>query len=273
MKPSFGSLLLLLLFGTVLVVVSAAEHRADLDDLADQLGKGITEANLRSAAVADFQTPDGKSSDLGWYLANQLSDTWLRHDQKFRLLDRAELKDAKLSADDLRSPEMLRRIGSVWGVDSIVTGTVDASSDHYLLAASIRRVADGTIVAAASQPIPHSRVLDLLSPQGLDIGGPAPLPAGVNEIGVPICTKCPIPPYPDKARKARLQSSTVVLSVVVSAEGHAARIAILKDPGFGLTDRAIETVSVWEFKPAMGKDRKPVAVKVPVEVTFRITRN
>jgi hypothetical protein len=131
MKTSLCSLLLVLLSLDALVVSSQAQQRTGFDDLADQVGKEITGANLKSAAVADFQTPEGKPSDLCWYLVNQFSDALLRRDPKFRVLDRAELKDSKVSADDLGSLEMLRRLGAAWGVDAIVAGTVDVSPEHY----------------------------------------------------------------------------------------------------------------------------------------------
>jgi TonB family protein len=267
LRPFLGILL------ASVLSASAAEHPANLDGLADQLGKEISKANLKSVAVADLLTADGKRSDLGWYFANRLSDSWLERNHEFRVLDRAELKDTRVSADDLRSAEALKRIGFTWGVDSIVTGNVDISPGHCLFTATARRVADGAVIATASQPIPHSRILDLLSPRGLDTGDAHPLQtAGVKGIGVPQCVYCPIPQYSDKARRARLQS-TVVLSITISTDGQAARIAILRDPGYGLTDKAIESVSEWRFRPAMDKDGKPVPVAVPIEVTFRLSRS
>ena len=250
----------------------AAVAQTSLDDLTVQLGKEIGPANVRSVAVADFLTPDGKPCDLGWYLAAKLSDTWVQRHGEFRVLDRADLPETKVSPADLHSTEALKRIGAAWGVDAIVTGTVEVSAERYLLTATVVRVGDGTAVATASQPVDHSRILDLLSPAGSGDDGAATLRGGVNGNGVPACLFCPAPPYSARAGKAKLQSS-VLLSVTVSKDGRTARISILKDPGFGLTERAIETVSGWNFKPAMNKEGKPVPVIVPVEVTFRTTRS
>jgi hypothetical protein len=191
---------------------SGIAGQVSLDDISGQLGKQIAQANLRSVAVADFLTPDGKPSDLGWYLAAKLSDSWLQHPQEFLVLDRAELPDTKVSANDLHSSEALKQIGEKWGVTAIVTGTVDISADHYVLTASVLTVADGAAIATASQPVAHSRILDLLSPQGLGEDGATPLRGGVNGTGVPSCVYCPAPSYPGKASKARLQTN-VILSV------------------------------------------------------------
>src|ERR1700730_9893554 len=95
--------------------------------------------------------------------------------------------------------------------------------------------------------------------------------AGVNGVGVPTCIYCPIPQYTDKARAAKLNGA-VVVQAVVTADGRAVNISIVKghELGLGLDESAIRAVSDWRFKPATGPDGKPVAVVVPVEVTFRI---
>ncbi len=40
--------------------------------------------------------------------------------------------------------------------------------------------------------------------------------------------------------------------------------------GAGLEEKAVEAVKQWRFKPALGPSGKPVAVVVPIEVTFRL---
>ncbi len=93
--------------------------------------------------------------------------------------------------------------------------------------------------------------------------------AGVNGVGVPICLYCPIPQYSDEARKAKYQG-TVVLQVTITTDGRAVNISVVKGPGLGLEEKAIEAVRGWKFKPAVGPNGKVVATIVPIEVTFRL---
>ncbi len=93
--------------------------------------------------------------------------------------------------------------------------------------------------------------------------------AGVNGVGTPSCIYCPDPQYSDEARKAKWQG-TVVLDVVISADGRAIRITPIKGPGLGLEEKAIEAVRQWRFRPALGPNGKPVNVRIPIEVTFRL---
>jgi periplasmic protein TonB len=93
--------------------------------------------------------------------------------------------------------------------------------------------------------------------------------AGVNGVGSPECIYCPIPPYSDDARKAKYMG-VVVLDIVVTPEGRATQIRIVKDPGMGLGEKAVEAVRTWRFRPAPGPGGKVVPVEIDVEVTFRL---
>jgi TonB family protein len=61
-----------------------------------------------------------------------------------------------------------------------------------------------------------------------------------------------------------------VLQVLITTDGRAINIKIVKDPGNGLGIKAVESVRKWKFKPASGPDGKPTAVICPIEVTFRL---
>jgi periplasmic protein TonB len=93
--------------------------------------------------------------------------------------------------------------------------------------------------------------------------------AGVNGVGVPECIYCPAPQYSDDARKAKYMGS-VVLQITVTPDGRAVNISIIKDPGMGLGEKAVEAVRTWRFRPAAGPSGKIVPVQVPIEVTFRL---
>src|SRR5579862_8544034 len=92
---------------------------------------------------------------------------------------------------------------------------------------------------------------------------------GTGGVGYPSCIYCPEPQYSEDARKAKYQG-TVVLNVIIQPDGHATNIEVVKGPGLGLEDKAVEAVRTWRFKPAIGPNGKPVATITPIEVTFRL---
>jgi TonB family protein len=78
----------------------------------------------------------------------------------------------------------------------------------------------------------------------------------------------PDPDYSEEARKAKL-SGTVVLSLVISAEGVPEDIKVVGPLGDGLDEKAVETIKTWKFQPAM-KYGKPVALPAVIEVQFHL---
>jgi periplasmic protein TonB len=78
----------------------------------------------------------------------------------------------------------------------------------------------------------------------------------------------PEPEYSEEARKAKYQG-TVVLSIVVGADGVPRDIKVARSLGLGLDEKAIETVKTWKFEPGT-KDGKPVATYATIEVAFHL---
>ena len=78
----------------------------------------------------------------------------------------------------------------------------------------------------------------------------------------------PDPEYSEEARKAKYQG-TVILWVIVGADGKPRDVKIARSLGMGLDEKAIEAVRTWKFAPAT-KDGQPVAVQINVEVNFRL---
>jgi TonB family protein len=64
-------------------------------------------------------------------------------------------------------------------------------------------------------------------------------------------------------------TGTVLVSVVIGADGVPGQIELVRGAGFGLDEKAAEAVSKWRFKPAT-KDGAPVRVKAQIEVNFRL---
>jgi TonB family protein len=246
------------------------KHPVNLDALASALDAGMRKANITSVTVADFLGTDGRGNELTWYISGKLSDA-LRKDiaerSGPRFVSRSALADSKITVEEMHSPEAFARVGDIWGVAAIVTGSVEFSADKYVVKAVVRRVVDGSIIVEAAQDFPHNRILDLLSTEGKDQELANLKTIGVDGVTVPICVYCPIAEYSQDARDAKLQNARLTLLVTVSTKGEPIKVAVTKDPGFGLGEKAIEGVSEWKFQPAMQKG-KPVTVAVPVEVTF-----
>lgn len=85
---------------------------------------------------------------------------------------------------------------------------------------------------------------------------------------LPICAYCPNPTFTAEAIKAKYQGS-VLLRVLINAEGRVEGIQLRKGVGMGLEERAIEAVRTWRFRPSRAPSGQAVPAVVFIEVQFR----
>jgi TonB family protein len=78
------------------------------------------------------------------------------------------------------------------------------------------------------------------------------------------------PRYTREALDAKIQGS-VGLEAVVLETGAVGEVTVVRslDSVYGLDDQAVLAMKQWRFEPGT-KDKKPVAVRVEVEMTFRL---
>lgn len=85
-----------------------------------------------------------------------------------------------------------------------------------------------------------------------------PMPAGSNVV----------PPYPQEARAAG-KTGTVVLKVIILADGNVAKVEVLRgDEPF--VSAALSTVKSWKYTPARYKGH-PIAVYRIIQIPFKLT--
>ena len=61
-----------------------------------------------------------------------------------------------------------------------------------------------------------------------------------------------------------------MLVAMITADGKATDIKVVKGLGLGLDEKAIEAVRTWRFKPAAGPNGRPAPVRQTIEVTFHL---
>jgi len=76
------------------------------------------------------------------------------------------------------------------------------------------------------------------------------------------------PIYSEEARIAKAQGS-VLLSLIVGADGQPRDLRVRKPLGLGLDENAVTAVSHWRFEPGT-KAGQPVDVEITVEVSYRV---
>ncbi len=177
---------------------------------------------------------------------------------------------------DAYMPDVLRSVAPAAAVDTLVTDDLLLQPNGFDLICEVddmtrQKKFDGiraailrTVPPSGGEPLvftdPDSNT-SILIPRGRPSQGPSRQ--------YPACQKCPDPSYTRDARAHRIQGRVVILATITE-QGRADRIAVIKGLPDGLTDKAVEAVRSWRFRPGIGKDGKPLAVRVPIEITFRL---
>lgn len=120
---------------------------------------------------------------------------------------------------------------------------------------AVARAKHNTTVASAAAGVKGG------SPVGTiyDVGG---------DVLPPVPIYHPDPTYSDEARRAKF-SGVVPLAIVVNSDGDVTDAKVEKPVGYGLDQKAVDTIKTWKFKPAT-RNGTPVPVHLLTEVTFRL---
>jgi TonB family protein len=179
-------------------------------------------------------------------------------------------------AFDAYIPDVIKAVATSAGADILVTDTLQWQSDGYELTSEVYNVVQGKKLeqyrAIIPRPVPDSggEPLVFKDPKS---GASIIISRGKQprspSVVYPVCEKCPDAPYTPEARSNRIQGR-VLLLLTVTEQGTTEQIGVIDGLGEGLTEQALEAVQSWQFKPAIGKDGKPFATRMPVEVTFRL---
>ena len=126
---------------------------SELSKLADRLAAQIKDQGKKKVTVLDFTDLEGGSSELGKYIAEQLTVDLVMIRNDYAVLDRANLKsilaEHKLTATGLINPDNAKKIGQFAGVDAIILGTIAPKDKHVVLTAKIITTDTAEIVGAA----------------------------------------------------------------------------------------------------------------------------
>src|SRR6266481_10029833 len=122
-------------------LLRAQDMDKELSDLAEKLAVPIKDHGKKKIAVVDFTDLKGGSSELGKYIAEQLTVNLVMGKRDFSVLDRANLKsilaEHKLTATGLVDPENAKKLGMFAGVDALVLGTIIPKNQKITLTAKI----------------------------------------------------------------------------------------------------------------------------------------
>lgn len=160
---------LLLVLGILLSAPNTARAEdldAGLAKLADNLASGISKSPTKKVSVIDFTDLQGNTSELGRYIAEQLSVSLVNSSKDFTVMDRANLKslldEHKLTASGLVNPENARKVGQFAGVDAIILGSITQFGETFTVTARVIATETSQVLAATKISIARSNEISAM---------------------------------------------------------------------------------------------------------------
>lgn len=134
-------------------IAQAQDMDTELSKLTEDLAAKIKDHGSKKVTVLDFTDLQGGSSELGKYIAEQLTVDFVMTKRDFSVLDRANLKsilaEHKLTATGLVDPENAKKLGQFAGVDALIIGTIIPVNTNINLTAKIITTDTAEIIGAA----------------------------------------------------------------------------------------------------------------------------
>jgi len=127
-----------------------------VSNLCEQISREMSAANKPSIAVVEFSNLDGQITELGKYLAEEIT-TSLFQTKRFKVIERQMLnkilREQKLQNSGMIDEESAKKLGKLLGVTAIVSGTVTELSSSVKVNARLIGTETGEIFGAASAGI------------------------------------------------------------------------------------------------------------------------
>src|SRR5271155_3796808 len=255
-----------------------------MDSLASRVAEQIRQSKIDPAFpkifVIDFSNAGDKQfSKLGTLLADDLALSLAGYASGFQVQDRKSfidyLKENWMGLDELQSEAVCLTLARSMGGAGVVRGTIETDAKKQLrisvnidgLGTTWSGDAEFPLTGALQELLKQPAISYERATSAIPVE-PGILQPGVDGATLPVCVFCPSPDYTDLARTAKYRG-TVELSLIVTKDGAVNSVMVLKGAPFSLTQKAIDAVQEWKFKPAKLRGQS-VPVRVPVDIEFQL---
>lgn len=167
-------------------------YEREIKALSDTMVEKLVKAGKKTVAVVDFTDLQGSVTELGRFLAEELSSDLSDSAAGFEVIDRNHLKsllaEHKLSLSGLVDPTTVKQMGQIAGVDAIVTGSVTPFGDSIRVSAKVIATDTARIIASAKGDLAKTKAIEELLAKGIETRGSpeaAPSEGGSSAFSTP----------------------------------------------------------------------------------------
>ena len=165
-----------MLFSACLLAVPLHAQEADvtkgLDTFANDLASQIKQSGKKKVAVLDFTDLNGSASELGRFIAEQVTvDLVAKRQGNYAVEDRANLKkildEHRLTEEGLVNPENAKKLGQISGLDALILGNITILKEQVKITAKVIATDTAEIVGASQAQIQKTKDIEELLKRGI----------------------------------------------------------------------------------------------------------
>jgi TolB-like protein len=156
----------LLLFAILFSPQQAFSQGPAVNSLSSSLAEIASRSGRKTVAVVDFTDLQGCVTELGRYMAEDVSVALVNNAKGFEVIDRTNLKvlmqEHKLASTGIIDPATARQLGQIAGVDALVTGTIAPLGDSVHVSAKVLDTETAKVLGGITADIPKTRTVEEL---------------------------------------------------------------------------------------------------------------
>jgi TolB-like protein len=150
----------------------------EVSNLTNTVAAAVEKADLKAITVANFTDLRGNDSELGRFLADEVSTKLIMTNKGFTVVDRLNfkkiLKEHKMTTSGLTNPDNAKKFGQLAGVDAIIIGTATPLGDNVHVTIKVLVTDSAKLVGAALGDLPKTVSIQELLKDGVDLPEPTP---------------------------------------------------------------------------------------------------
>ncbi len=169
---------LLIAFPALLFCIGVYGQDSEIQQISAKLTTNLTSEGRKSVAVVDFTDLSGCVTELGRYVAEELSTDLASQHTSFQVVDRTSLQvimqENKLASTGVIDPTVARRLGQIAGVDTLISGTLTPLGDTVHLSVKALDATTARVIIADRGDIPRTGAVNDLLARGVGCSGSLP---------------------------------------------------------------------------------------------------
>ena len=149
-----------------LLVSSAFGYEKEIEQLSAQMAEKIAGKGKKTVAVVDFTDLQGNVTELGRFLAEELSGSLSKGERGFEVVNRSNLKqliqEHKLFSTGVIDQKAAMKLGEFSGIEALITGTITPFTENIRVSTSVLDMKTAKVIDNEKENIPRTKDINEL---------------------------------------------------------------------------------------------------------------